>query len=79
MFVFDVIYIPPTPKKVDTVFNAPYTPQDTIAYVEEDLSTTGGNSSVLDWGFPALIAALAATLFFIFKYSRRRTEKVRPA
>ena len=78
MILFDVIYIPPTPKEVDTVVSNPNV-QDTIVFVDQATSATGGGSSLLDWGFPALIAALAATLFFIFKFSRQQTEKVRPA
>ena len=73
MFLLDVIYIPPEPVKVDTLLNDPII-QDTIAFAEE-ATKTGGGSSLLNWGLPALIAALAATLYFIFKYKRHITSK----
>lgn len=76
MFLLDVIYIPPQPEKVDTLVNNPIV-QDTIAFAEE-ASKTGGGSSMLNWGIPALLAALAATLYFIFKYQRHITAKAHP-
>ena len=74
MFLLDVIYIPPKdPEVLDTINYV----QDSLVAIENTTNTNGG-SSLLNWGIPALLAALAACLFFIFKYRRRQVPKVNP-
>lgn len=57
----------------DTVYSF----SDSLRIAEEGGVPTGG-SPLMNWTIPALLAALAATLMFVFLFKRQQAAKVRP-